>query len=363
MRPEAKLRYQFRELSIIIFSWILSLYLYITIRYWGIDELSGSFFLIQRIAFTDFYIIAIIGGIVIGLVTGVFETFFYPETLTKRSFTWVVLFKSIYYLVALFCVIVLLTFLFFLVKEFTISESLENAIHFISTDSFLSLLLYLGVIGIIINYVRLISNRFGPGVHWNMVVGKYHKPKEEELIFMFLDLKSSTSIAEQLGHIKFSRFLQDYYRDLSKVLLPYNAQVYQYVGDEAVITWTLKGGLRRVNCIRLFFAFERIIKRKKGYYQKRYNVVPEFKASLNSGKVTIAEVGEIKSEIAYHGDVVNTASRIQEQCNKFGQKLLISEDLERHLHGSPALNIKFIDHIKLFGKEKPLSIYSVELVN
>lgn len=363
MRFQRKHSYQFREILFIVLSWVISLYLYVVIRYWGIDELSGSFFLIQRIAFTDFYILAIIGGVVIGLVTGIFEIIFYPESLNNQSFSVVIFLKTIFYLLVLFAVIILLGFLFFLVKEFSLGESLDKAIGFITTDSFLSLFLYLGIVSIIINYIRLISNRFGPGMHWNMLMGKYHKPKEEELIFMFLDLKSSTTFAEQLGHIKFSWFLQDYYRDLSKVLLPYRAQIYQYVGDEAVITWTLKGGLRKANCIRLFYAFEQIIEKKKEYYQRKYNVIPEFKASLNSGVVTIAEVGEIKSEIAYHGDVVNTASRIQEQCNKFGKKLLISEDLEKNIKNYPGLKIKFVDHIKLAGKEKPLSIYSVDLNN
>jgi len=91
--------------------------------------------------------------------------------------------------------------------------------------------------------------------------------------------------------------------------------------------------------------------------------VPGFKASLNVGMVTIAEVGEIKSEIAYHGDVVNTAARLQEQCNKFGRKLLISEYLNDYLKHFPFLEREFVDRITLKGKENPLSIYSVDLVS
>jgi len=34
----------------------------------------------------------------------------------------------------------------------------------------------------------------------------------------------------------------------------------------------------------------------------------------------VAEVGEIKTEIAYHGDTINTAARIQEQCNVLKQR-------------------------------------------
>lgn len=361
MNLQRKHTYQFRELLFIIVSWIFSLFLYIYIRFWGIEELSGSFFLIQRIAFTDFYLLAIAGGICIGLITGIFEVIVYPEDLNSRPFIAVVLIKSLFYLGVILLTIIMVTFVYFMIKDFSIDMSWNKTTGFIASQSFLSLLLYLGIVGIVINYIRLIGNRLGPGIHWNIVMGRYHKPKEEELIFMFLDIKSSTSIAEQLGHIKFSGFLQDFYRDLSKVLLPYRAQVYQYVGDEAVITWTMNGGLKKVNCIRLFFAFERIIQKKANYYRRKYNTVPEFKAALNSGMVTIAEVGKIKSEIAYHGDVVNTAARIQEQCNRFGKKLLISGRLEKLLNGHTGLKLEYLDHITLAGKEKPLSIYSVEL--
>ena len=48
---------------------------------------------------------------------------------------------------------------------------------------------------------------------------------------------------------------------------------------------------------------------KKGYVlMSNYGVVPEFKAGLNLGLVTVAEVGEIKKELAYGfeflGDVI-----------------------------------------------------------
>lgn len=362
MTYDSRFRFQFREILIIIVIWVISLNLYIIIRYYGITELSGSFFTIERIAFRDFYLLALIGGVAIGFFTGIFEIFFYPEALNQRSFGMVVIFKSVFYLIVLLGVILTTTFFYFLIKDFSVLHALDKARSFISTESFVSLMTYLSMVCIIINYIRLVSNKFGPSVHWNMVFGKYHKPQEEELIFMFLDLKSSTTIAEQLGHLKFSAFLQDYFRDLSYLAVSYRAQIYQYVGDEAVITWTLKGGLNRHNCIRFFYAFERRIMRRKSYYIRKYGFEPEFKGSLNVGTVTVAEVGEYKSEIAYHGDVVNTASRLQEQCNKFGKKLLVSEHLNQYLKDNPSLKMDFIDRVILKGKENPISIYSVEII-
>ena len=90
-------------------------------------------------------------------------------------------------------------------------------------------------------------------------------------------------------------------------------------------------------------------------------MIPEFKAGLNSGFVTIAEVGELKKELAYHGDVLNTASRIQGVCNKYNKFLLISDELENNLKLEPNFKKELIGSIELKGKAKPVSIYSIEL--
>lgn len=88
----------------------------------------------------------------------------------------------------------------------------------------------------------MVSQKFGPGVLWNMFIGKYRNPKEEERVFMFLDLKPSTSIAEKLGHINFCRFIQDCFADLTLVITKHSVEIYQYVGDEAVLSWPLENG-------------------------------------------------------------------------------------------------------------------------
>src|SRR4030095_9113636 len=144
---------------------------------------------------------------------------------------------------------------------------------------------------------------------------------------MFMDLKSSTSMAEKLGHLKYSSFIRDCFMDINQVLSPFNAQVYQYVGDEIVLTWKVRDGLKDFSCIRFFFACEKQFVDKFEYYTKHYGVLPHFKAGLHLGEVTAVEIGEIKRDIAYHGDTLNTAARIRSVCNDFDKKLLASESL------------------------------------
>ena len=90
-------------------------------------------------------------------------------------------------------------------------------------------------------------------------------------------------------------------------------------------------------------------------------MVPEFKAGLNLGPVTVAEVGEIKKELAYHGDVLNTAARIQGTCNEYQKKLLVSEQIKTHFEKQLAYGFEFLGDVILRGKEESVNIYAVNV--
>jgi len=88
--------------------------------------------------------------------------------------------------------------------------------------------------------------------------------------------------------------------------------------------------------------------------------VPEFKAGVNFGLVTVAEVGEIKREIAFHGDVLNTAARIQWLCNLLGSRFLISQNFKNILTDLNSFSINYNGNIQLRGKKSDINLYSAE---
>ena len=83
---------------------------------------------------------------------------------------------------------------------------------------------------------------------------------------------------------------------------------------------------------------------------------------MHGGKLIVTEVGTIKKEIAYHGDVINTTARIQGECNKYEESLLISESLYKTMYNLHAYNINSIGEINLKGKESLVKIYAINPV-
>ncbi len=232
-----------------------------------------------------------------------------------------------------------------------------------NSQLFYSILVYFFIIGSLIEIFYDVDRKFGKGILLKFLLGRYYKPKEEERIFLFMDLKSSTYYAEKLGHFKYSRLIQDCFKDISSAVTKNKAEIYQYVGDEIVLTWKMKNGLEETKCLQVFYDFMEVLEKKKEYYQKSYGMVPVFKAGVHSGKVMVAQVGELKSEIAYHGDAINTASRIQGLCNSYQSRLLVSGNLFNQFKGEnlQGINYKYLGEVLLTGKEITTKLYSYKL--
>jgi adenylate cyclase len=238
----------------------------------------------------------------------------------------------------------------------------ELASHQQSWDYFfLLLLIYNMFIGMVISFINFVHNKFGPGVLMPLLLGRFRSPKEEERIFLFMDLKSSTAIAEHLGHLKYSAFIRDSFMDINAVLSECSAQIYQYVGDEIVLTWKVHEGLKEMSCIKFFFACQNRFAARSSHYERHYGQTPNFKAGLHMGMVTAVEVGNVKRDIAYHGDTLNTAARIQSVCNEFGKSCLLSEKMLVHLNGTEQYHIENLGSIMLKGKSKPVGIASIQV--
>ncbi len=183
---------------------------------------------------------------------------------------------------------------------------------------------------------------------------------EVERIFMFLDIRSSTTIAEELGHVQYFELLNDFFRDIAEPISKNKGQIYQYVGDEVVVSWSLEDGLADANCLQCFFDIVDIMARYAHKYESKYGINPSFKAGMHYGKVSTGTVGTLKKEIIYTGDVLNTASRIEGLCNKHDVDLLLSKTLIDKLPLNHAFAAKRIGEISLRGKSTEIMLFTVE---
>ncbi|WP_282079213.1 adenylate/guanylate cyclase domain-containing protein [Aquimarina algiphila] len=354
---------QYKQLlSQSVFFWAIAMGLYSILRYYGIDE-EEDFMVIRAHSGIFGALQSLIKLTCIGVLIGVLYThvdLLFDRFMTNRiSLANDVIIRTIFHFMATIAVFTIVTDIF---SNLNNTNPNTDSGWWAQNKPFWSAILYIVLASFVFSFIKIANEKFGKGTFLKILMGKYKTPQEEKRIFMFLDLKDSTSIAENLGHYKYSQFIQDCFYDLNTVVPKFNAEIYQYVGDEVVLSWPYKKGLTNNNCIDLFFAFQEKKRNKSEYYLNKYGVVPEFKAGLHGGKLMVTEVGVIKKEIAYHGDVINTSARIQDECNTYKVPFLISEKLMQDLKMSAHLTSQFLGSVLLKGKQEKVGIHTIHQV-
>jgi len=308
-------------------------------------------------------IFANLANLLVGSLVGALEVIYLEKRFSKHTLRAKFFYKSLIYL-SLF-MIVTCTF-------YPIAFTIETGIPITKPDAWNKLMLFLTSLTFVTTIFQLlvslflsliysaVSENLGHNVFLNFFTGKYHQPQVEQRIFMFLDMKSSTAIAELIGHVKYFHLLQAYYDIMSDPIIDSYGEVYQYIGDEIVISWPLEKGLESANCIRCFFAIRDNLIAHRQKLETEFGVEIDFKAGVHYGEVTIGEIGALKKEIVFTGDVLNTTARIQDQCNTLNASLLISGQLKELL---PEKGYQFDDKglLTLKGKNTKEKLFSIGL--
>lgn len=307
------------------------------------------------------FVFASVAVFVVGLAMGTVEVFWLGRKFKSKSFAQKILYKMGFYLLFML-VINLITFPLAASIEMETSVFNSEVMHklhnYLGSVTFLSTMVSLSFSIFVSLLYSGISEHLGQDVLLNFFSGKYHSPKDESRIFMFVDMKSSTSLAEKLGHQDYFKFLRDYYNQLSDAIIQYKGEVYQYIGDEIVITWEEKAGLNNQNCLHCFFAMKQSLEKNRPYFERTYGEVPSFRAGMHSGQVTTGEIGALKKEIFFTGDVLNVTARIQKLCKKFDRELLLSGKLQQVLSKNGHIQFEPLGTMEVEGRQEPVALFA-----
>ena len=308
-------------------------------------------------------IISIVVGGVLGLIVGSLEELYFKKLLKRKPFGQKVIMKVVLYLLI---IILFISALSFPVNSYVLDLPLfdsmvfDAVLEFTHKLIFYSMLLYISVfIGISLFFSEMVDH-IGTKEIANFFTGKYHSSKSEERIFMFLDMKSSTTIAENIGHEKYFELLNNYYEDMTDAIVKSGGEIYQYVGDEIVVSWELSTKVENNRCLDCFFMIYDNISKNESLYLKHFGLQPKFKAAIHSGKVTAGEIGVVKKDILFLGDVLNTTSRIQDLCNELESTCLISEELCSNLATDDKYSFEEKGEFVLKGKDHKVRLFDVK---
>ena len=193
----------------------------------------------------------------------------------------------------------------------------------------------------------------------NLVLGRYRQPRAERRFFLFVDVVGSTAIAERLGPLQAHRFLAAVFSATAEPVAACRGEIYQYIGDEIVVTWTEEEGKPEGRPLRCFFLMEEALLQCKEQFRAEFSAEPGLRAALHLGEVIAGEVGEARRAIVFHGDVMNTASRLEQATRDLGVRFIASEDALRALGAQADMEFADLGALSLRGRKEPIKAYCV----
>jgi len=211
----------------------------------------------------------------------------------------------------------------------------------------------------VISFLLEVNSLLGQNVLLAYATGRYHRPRVEQRIFLFIDMKGSTAAAEQLGEVDFHRLLNRFVTDLTGSIVLREGQIHKYVGDELIATWPLAAGLKDARCLRACFSAIARLDALAPAYQRDFGRRVEIRAGLHCGPVVVGEMGTVKKEIALLGDTLNTTARIVDACRTSGEQVIASAALLDQLSLPPGIAARAMGPLKLRGKESALELVAL----
>ena len=353
--PVSRKAYPYLYFIVLLISYIGGMDLFIYLKLMGVNELRFH----QGDALQTILPLSTFMGINIALGIGILEFYVFPKW---RHFSFLK-FTICKYLLLIFTIL-FLSILIYIGYEYNdnnkpVAVLLAELPRLLGSHFFLSGIIYMLVFSIFFNVLKTVFEYLGPQAIASALLGRYQHPAEEDITFIFIDLKSSTTLAERLGHMQYSLFIERCFQKLTESIYQFNATVYQFVGDEAVLLWKTKDVRKSVVPVLLYYDFLERLKEDEQFFLSKFQEVPHFRASIHTGIVTVTEIHSVKKDIVYHGDVLNTCARIMAQCSKYNKDLLVSSEIGAWLKNNERYSTVLVEDVILRGKDNATSIYEV----
>jgi len=349
--PRRLFLYRLRTLSVISLIWVVfGVVFYMNLIRHGND-------LGIKVSMVQFSLIfGLIGCIITAVLIFFLKPAFYNQPIWLSIIIKLAITLVLFFLIAF--VLMMIYFFSYYTKDLsTYFHSFFTKVVY--TNTFYTFILDMGLMTLVSIIMLEVTDKYGPGMFWSMLSGEYHQPRIENRIFIFLDINESTTIAEKLGHERYFRMLRNFFNDITVPVLANDGEIYQYVGDEIVLTW-INTPENKVKCLKFIRNTFYLLERLSSSYERKFGKQPTFKAGVHAGEVTAGFIGQIKKDLIYCGDTMNTAARIRSMCNELNESFILSEDFVQDFESPHGYEISKIGTMELKGRQEPVKLFSLK---
>ena len=177
-----------------------------------------------------------------------------------------------------------------------------------------------------------------------------------ELAILFSDIRSFTALSEKMTPEQSFGFLNSYLRRMNPFIWENEGFIDKYIGD-AIMALFPKGADSALSAAVAMLAYIPVYNSHRasfGYPPIRIGV------GVHSGPVMLGVIGHERfMQGTAISDAVNLASRLEDLTREYGVSLIVSSHALFDLEDPNRFDYRFLDKLKLRGKEEAVSVYEV----
>ena len=154
----------------------------------------------------------------------------------------------------------------------------------------------------------------------------WRRGRRQEVTVLFVDLRGSTALAENMDPARLSVFISSFRRRVMEAAGSYGGVVDKFMGDGALLIFGVPepkpdDAKRAIQCAREII---RLVERWNA--KRRFDPTVRIGIGLHTGEAFCGVLGaHERLEFTVLGDVVNVAARIEQATKRFGAPLVASE--------------------------------------
>ena len=180
------------------------------------------------------------------------------------------------------------------------------------------------------------------------------------ITIFFSDLANFTTLSERFEPERIVSLLNEYFTEMSQVILDSQGVIDKYQGDGIMAFWGAPIPLEAHAARACLAALECQVRMNKiNESLSREGIPPlSMRIGLHSGDAVVGNMGSAQRfDYTIIGDNVNLASRLEGVNKQFGTKVIISETT--YQQAGDRIEARELDLIAVKGKEKPIRIYEL----
>lgn len=186
--------------------------------------------------------------------------------------------------------------------------------------------------------------------------------KEEELTVLFCDIRGFTAIAESQPATATFAWLNAFFTQMNQAIARHHGFIDKYLGD-AIMAVFDRDSHHSEDGLKAAIAMQETLAQFNDR-RSQFNLVEPVRIGIgvHTGKGVMGTIGsDRRMDSTVIGDVVNTASRIEDLTKVYGISAIVSEALVQRLPEPQSYHLRYIDRVALRGKQQTTGLYEVVL--